>query len=228
MIPQTPPTRILSRTFALTVASVGALIALAACTHDLVAPANAPATRAAPLFSRGGNQEPEFLNAAADAPTIANPVISFTVTRSEDKIVRMYYHARAGHSDSSVFAEFRVQPQSLASWPDGHPIADGEIVTITMTLVDADRGIIEFQPSGLRFSARRPARLKVSYRYANRDVNGDGVIDARDAALMHTLHMICRETDDGPWFRIPSQTSPDLDEVESPISGFSGYALDVG
>jgi hypothetical protein len=95
-----------------------------------------------------------------------------------------------------------------------------------MTLVDPSRGIIDFQPSGLRFSASNPPQLKISYENANLDLNGDGVVDARDRLIQLTFHISVRENPADPFVPLPSVVETDLDEVESAIFGFSGYAIE--
>jgi hypothetical protein len=204
--------------------------AIASCGHDTVAPSSPlavpSAATGAARADKGRDSGPRFLRPGDSAPAIANPSITFVATKGQDVIVRMYYRpTRAGH-DSSVFAEFRVAQQALDRRPDGSAIANGESVVITMTLVDAARGIIDFEPSGLRFSSRKPAVLRISYANANRDLNGDGVVDARDLLLEQTLHIACQETPSSPWIPVPSSKTVEGDEIEASISGFSGYAID--
>jgi hypothetical protein len=206
--------------------AVAVCIAALACAGDAVSPLRQVSPTGAAQLDRGESPEPNFLSPAPGAPSIANPQIVFTAIKGQDIIARMYYRpTRIGH-DSVVYAQFRVPSQALLAAPDGHLINNGESVRITMTLVDVEHGIIDFQPSGLRFSSKNPAVLKINYTYANRDLNGDGVVDARDALLRAALHIICRETDSSPWVPIPSSNSTELNEVEAAIRGFSGYAVD--
>ncbi|MDB4878346.1 MAG: hypothetical protein JWM41_4792 [Gemmatimonadetes bacterium] len=205
---------------------------IAACGRDPISPRAAHATSSSPSLSRGSSgisgsssDDPYFLTPAPGAPSILNPVIVFTVQKGVDKVVKMYYQPRRP-GDSTVFAQFRVPQDGLASRPDGTPIANGESVQITMTLIDADKGIIDFQPSGLRFSTKHSATLKISYRFADPDLNHDGVVDFRDTLLRQMLHMICRETPNDPWTPIPSANNTDLDEVQAAILGFTGYAIE--
>ena len=207
--------------------------ALASCAHDASEPNTPRAPAASVAFDKGPGKgsgsarDPDFLHAAADAPAIANPVIVFTAVRGRDTTVRMVYqHSRHGGGGDDLFAEFRVDARSLVFRPDGRAIADGESIQITMRLVDAVHGIIDFQPSGLRFSARDPARLKISYAHTDPDINGDGMVDARDTALRRGLHLICRETPTSPWTPVPSVNDSGNDVVDAPILGFSGYAIE--
>lgn len=214
------------------------LAAFVSCGRDATAP-NAVLAPTAPAgldkgpgngSGKGSDKDPEFLESAEGTPPIANPVIVFTAVKGRDVTVRMIYErsrrGRHGGGDYDLFAEFRVGERSLAFRPDGRPIADGEPIQITMRLVDAVHGIIDFQPSGLRFSASDPARLRISYAHADADLNKDGVVDARDAALRRGLHMICRETPTSPWTPVPSINDSDDDVVGALIFGFSGYAIE--
>ncbi|MEP6495404.1 MAG: hypothetical protein ABJF01_22145 [bacterium] len=217
-------------------ALLGALTLSSACARDVAAP-NVPAVVpvVAPpgaSFRRGG-RDPDFLEPAAGAPTIANPVIQFWAVKGRDARVKMVYHSRAdrrgrdgGGGDSVVFAEFRIRDKSLARRPDGSPIANGDSVLIAMTLVDASRGIIDFQPSGLRFSAKDPASLVISFENANLDLNGDGTVDFRDRLLESTLYIAVRESLGAPWMPLPSKVNSNGQQVTTSVLGFSGYAID--
>jgi hypothetical protein len=209
-------------------ATASILSGLSACANDATAPRDSHllAPSDAAHHDVIVEDDPHFLTMSANAPAIANPVITFTATKGRDAIVKMYFHAtRAGH-DSTVFATFKVPSKALAFRPDGSPINDGESVTITMTLTDAAHGIIDFQPSGLKFSTKNPASLRISYADDDADLNGDGVVDLQDLLTVPLLHIICRESPDSPWFRIPSTLQPEAGEVEGIIYGFSGYAID--
>jgi hypothetical protein len=210
------------------------LAAFASCGRDATAP-NTVLAPTAPAGldkgpGKGSGDDPDFLESADGTPPIANPLIVFTAVKGRGVTVRMIYErsrrGRHGGGDYDVFAEFRVGEQSLAFRPDGRPFADGESVQITMRLVDAVHGIIDFQPSGLRFSAHDPATLTISYAHADADLNKDGVVDARDAVLRRGLHMICRETPTSPWTPVPSFNDSDDDVVDALIRGFSGYAIE--
>lgn len=208
--------------------------AFTSCGRDATAP-NTPRPFPAPVdLDKGPGQgsdnrsgrDPDFLQAADGAPAIANPVIVFTAVKGRDTTVSMVYQRSRRGGGNDLFAEFRVRARSLAFRPDGQPIADGESVQITMRVVDQAHGIIDFQPSGLQFSARDPARLKISYAHTDPDLNHDGVLDARDAVLRRGLHMICRESPTSPWTPVPSTNDSGNDAVDALIRGFSGYAIE--
>jgi hypothetical protein len=207
---------------------VGAAPALVACAADRVA---AP-TRSGIAVNRSSGSgrsdtasDPHFLTADPTAPTIANPVIGFWAVKGVDQSVRMVYHARPGHNDSTTFLVFRVRDRSLVSDATGAPLAAGDSVFITLTLVDPVSLAVDFQPSGLRFSQSHPASLKLEYGDVVQDYNGDGVIDSTDVAISRTFHIWRRESLLDPWSPLPSVVDTEVDEVTTDIPGFTGYAL---
>jgi hypothetical protein len=94
-----------------------------------------------------------------------------------------------------------------------------------VTLVDAERLIVDCQPAGLRFSADHPATLKMSFGEADPDVNGDGAITAADTTIERTFRIWRRESLSDPWVAQSSLVELGLDEVRSKVFGFSGYAI---
>lgn len=166
-----------------------------------------------------------FLRPAPDAPSIANPRVSFYAKRGEDRDVTIYYRPRLGQSDSTEFVEFRVNASSLQALPDGRMLHPGDSVLITLTVVDPARMIIDFQPSGLRFSSLDPAELEISFAEANDDLDGDGDVDADDERARRVLSIWRQESPGARWVRIGSVVDLELDEVEAELTGFSGYAV---
>ena len=207
----------------------------AAATRRMLGAAVAVALVAAPLAGCGSDstgpsgEKPtgdlHFLRPAPDAPPLANPQLTFTATRGVRTEQVIYYRPRAGESDSSEFLRFRVDDGSLDRRPDGTPIANGESVLITITVVDAARLIVDFQPSGLRFAADRPARLHIHFAEADHDFNDDGVVNGTDAELERELSIWRQERDGDPWTKEPSLVETELDEVEADILGFTHYAV---
>jgi hypothetical protein len=202
----------------------------AGCTGDLVAPAASPVLSRHTAATYGTTLEmdtatPHFLQPRPDAPAIANPVVSFWAKQGEDRRVRMYYHAAPGATDSTTFLELRVGNDALAAYPDGRLFARGDSVLITVTLVDAERLIVDCQPSGLRFSADDPATLKMSFGEADPDVNHDGTITAADTTLERTFRIWRRESPTDAWVAQSSLVELGLNEVRSKVFGFSGYAI---
>jgi hypothetical protein len=213
-----------------------ALLGLAACAPDTLIRADDASAHPAAASSRGvapstpgavatSTGSPQFLQPAAGAATIANPVVSFWAKRGVDRTAEMYYRRAHGGRDSVVFFSLRVRAKSLWRRPDGTAFASGDSVLITLTLVDAQKGIVDCQPSGLRFDPGTPARLKVSFAETDDDVNHDGRVNALDAALTRTFAVWRREAPTDPWIRQASIVSVGTHEVESEIGGFTGYAI---
>lgn len=166
-----------------------------------------------------------FLRPAIDAPPLANPVVSFWAKRGSDREAFLYYQPRPGRTDSSEFMRFKVPGAALDRRPDGTQIATGDSLLITIRVVDPTRLILDFQPSGLRFAAGQPAELKIKFSETDHDLNGDGVVDADDAARELQLSIWKQELPGLPWIRVASSVEVTLEQVEAKVLGFTGYAI---
>ena len=155
---------------------------------------------------------------------MANPIIAFWAVKGVNKEVRMMYHARPGHTDSTTFLFFRVRPRSLNLRPDGTPIALGDSVLITVTLVDPVALKLDFQPSGLRFAASDSAEMRLSFKETLRDLNGDGVVNHLDSDIVRSMAIWRRESPLDPWIPMPSVLLSGSYELQARITGFTGYA----
>ena len=211
---------------------VGVATVISACSADRLAAPAVLASRGAgnaasasgSTGTSGSDSVPNFLNASSTSPTIANPVISFWAKKGVDQSVRMFYHARPGHNDSTTFMIFRVRAKSLVTRPDGSAIANGDSILITATLVDAAHLKVDFQPSGLRFASSDPAVLRFNFGETVRDLNGDGVVNSLDYTIQQTFRIWRRETLLDPWQPLASLVSNEANEVQANIGGFTGYA----
>lgn len=171
------------------------------------------------------SSELHFLRLAPGAPAILDVQASFWARRGEDRELRMRYVPLPGTTESEEFLRFTVPAEALATRPDGSPIAVGDSVLITVLVVNLQQLIFEFQPSGLRFSASKPARLKVMYGHADDDLDSDGDVDAEDSTLEARIALWRRETPTLPWVRLTDMLHVESDEVEADIRGFTGFAL---
>ncbi len=165
-----------------------------------------------------------FLRATADAPPLETGMVTFWARRGEDAFAQIRYVATGNYSDRKCM-EFRIPAASLQRYPDGRSFAAGDSVRITIRVVDPDRFIFEFLPSGLRFSSGAPAQLSISYRWADRDFDGNGVIDARDGRYANSFGIWRQERDAARWTRLLDLRDAGLEEVYVPVSGFSKYAM---
>ncbi|MHB1071984.1 MAG: hypothetical protein ACYC3Q_04090 [Gemmatimonadaceae bacterium] len=166
-----------------------------------------------------------FLRPAADAPPLANTEVRFYAKRGTDREVALWYRPRPGQRDSSEFVRFKVPGAALESRPDGSRVAQGDSVLITVRVSDPSRLILEFRPSGLRFSAAAPARLKIRFADASKDLDGDGDEDASDHAAEQQLAIWRQEAAGLPWVRLTSKLEVETEQIEADLLGFSGYAI---
>ncbi|MEP6992337.1 MAG: hypothetical protein ABJA80_15505 [bacterium] len=165
-----------------------------------------------------------LLTVSISAPPLATTVASFYAVRGRNAGVDLWYRATPGRSDSTKFLEFRLDGASLDRRPDGTPIADGDSVRITLTVTDATHLIVDFQPSGLRFATRNPARLKMFFTEVGDDLDHNGRVDAEDDAIAQQLSIWRQETLGAPWFKVSSVVVKDNKELDADLAGFTGYA----
>jgi hypothetical protein len=165
-----------------------------------------------------------FLRTRAGAPPLASLSASFYAKRGESRGVTLYYHALAGETDSAKFLDFRVPAGALATSPDGRTYLPGDSVLIRVTITDPAHMVVQFEPSGLKFSPESPARLGLSFLEADNDLDQDGVVNGNDDQLRGQLAIWVQETPGGLWTKMSSALFLDLEELEVNVAGFSGYA----
>jgi len=168
---------------------------------------------------------PHFLCEADDAPSLAQSKVSFYAVRGQARSGSIWYHADPGATDSTELVRLDLGPNSLLTHPDGTPVAAGDSVLITMEVVDQDRGIVWFQPAGLRFSSSEPARMTFGYGETDDDVNGDGLVDDDDEALEAAFAIWRQQSETEPFTELPSQVNQAAERVAADIDGFTRYAV---
>ncbi len=152
--------------------------------------------------------------------------MSFWAVKGRDADVEIRYVPLPGQSSGERCLRFRLDDDSLLRRPDGSAIRAGDSVRITIRVVDYDQFHFEFLPAGLRFAPESPAELRISYRFADRDFNGDGVVNSRDEDFEFGFWR--QERAGLPWTRIGSARLHDLEEVRADLDGFTRYALAGG
>jgi hypothetical protein len=195
---------------------LGAMTGLA-CAGD--GPTNVPPVRNDTV---GG---PTFLTTAAGAPAIAASSVTLWAVKGQDREAIIWYRAVAGRPDSSKLARLRVDRRSLCNRVDGTPIADGDSLRITMTVIDPVRLEVKFEPAGLTFCSGRPAKLNLWWEHTSRDYDKDGDVDSADAALEASFSIWKRETLSSPWIKLASVLRVESDEAEAELTGFTSYLV---
>jgi hypothetical protein len=166
-----------------------------------------------------------FLRTAADAPPLASFGASFWAVRGEERELRLSYRPRLGSTDSTEFLRLRISDASLLNLPSGLPIALGDSVLITVTVIDPARMIVELQPAGLVFARNEPAELEMRYREADPDYDDDGDVDAEDDEIETRLSIWRQERIGEPWVQIGGDVRVDTDDVKADLTGFTRYAI---
>ena len=166
-----------------------------------------------------------LLSAPYGTPPLATTQVSFYAVKGRATEADVWYRAKPGRTDSTKFLAFRLGAGSLANRPDGSAIASGDSVLITLTVTDQSHFLIDFQPSGLTFSATDQPTLTVSFAACGDDLNYDGVVDATDATMQASLSVWRQEAPFQPWHKVSSTLVAPVKEVSAPLGGFTGYAL---
>ena len=160
-----------------------------------------------------------FLRLSSTAPALQATTVSFYAKKGEDREVRLRFQ------NGEDYLRFRVFASSLAQRPDGSAFAQGDSILITITVTDPTKLAADFQPSGLKFSSSAPARLQFEFGECDKDLNGDGVVNTTDSALIPLISTWRQESAGAPWVKVSSTVEIEINEVQASISGFSGYAL---
>jgi hypothetical protein len=159
-----------------------------------------------------------------DAPPLYNAEASFYAVKGRDAEARIFFQDEAG-GPGEEYLRLRVDAPSLAARPDGSAIAEGDSVLITIRVEDPAKMLFEMEPSGLAFSADRPAELKIRYQEARGDLNDDGSVNSEDDDIENTMAIWRQETPSDPFVRVGTAVVKDLEEAEAELTGFSRYAL---
>lgn len=165
-----------------------------------------------------------FARADPDAPPLDALEVSFWAKPGAARGATINY-VGIPEGKYRLCMEFVVPAGALLRHPDGRAVQPGDSVRITVRAVDPEAFRFEFSPKGLRFDPANPARLRVSYWWADRDYNGDGRRDAADRAIEESLGIWRQETPGAPWERVPTEHLPSLHEVRAGIPGFTRYAV---
>lgn len=150
---------------------------------------------------------------------------SFWAVKGDDRELEIRYLPEEPGEEGEEFLEFRVPAEGLLRRPDGTLFADGDSIRITVTVSQDGRFLFDFQPSGLQFDRDHPARLDVTYRRVDDDLDGDGDVDDDDDDLESRLRVWKQESASEPWFPVGTLHIEDFDEIEGEITSFTGFCI---
>ena len=178
--------------------------------------------------TNGDNSKPPaeltIVGLSPDAPPLYNSEASFYAVKGRNAEARIFFQDEQG-GPGEEYLRLGVDGPSLQARPDGSPIAEGDSVLITIRVVDPAKMLFEMEPSGLTFSADKPAELKIRYEEAQGDLNDDGSVDGEDDNIENTMAIWRQETPSDPFVRVGTAVVKDLEEAEAELTGFSRYAL---
>lgn len=166
-----------------------------------------------------------FIEQAGTAPPLLATRDSFYARVGSEREVRLFYQGAAPGDTGGEFMRFKVPSTGLYRKPDGSAFQAGDSILITVTVLDPARFVFEFAPAGLQFNPVEPAEISIHYGQCDKDFDGDGDVDAADAAIEPQLDLWYRQTAGALWFRVGSLQLEELDELEGDIRTFSQYAV---
>jgi hypothetical protein len=177
--------------------------------------------------SPGSERPPAELTVArlaTTAPPLEASTVSFWAIKGESAEQKLYFLDDRGQRGEE-YLSLKLENESLQLRPDGSAIAEGDSVLITITVEDPALLLFELQPTGLKFSASKPAELKIRYAHADDDLNEDGEVDGEDNHLETILGIWRQEQPGDPFVRLGSVKVEDQEELEAELTGFSRYAI---
>jgi hypothetical protein len=168
--------------------------------------------------------EIDILRIPASAPPLQQTSVSFWAKKGVSRTGKIYFENGSG-GQGSEYARLVVGANSLKALPDGTPIAVGDSVLITITVVDTTRTLFSLAPHGLQFNAWAPAKLTLFYTEADHDFDADGDEDLFDSLIELQLG-IWRQPSLGALFtELLSLLNLGAESVKSNLTKFSQYAI---
>jgi hypothetical protein len=125
------------------------------------------------------------LRQSPSAPKLETYQVSFWAVRGKETNIRVNYLA-SGKQKTKPFLHFHIRKEAMEYGVTGERIQKKDSVWMTLT-IDTVAFDVHFEPSGVRFALKQPAELTVWYTHANRDLNGDGVVDRTEKYLLDHL-----------------------------------------
>lgn len=160
------------------------------------------------------------------APPLYAVQDTFWAKVGDGRDLRLYYQGATPTELGDELLRFEVPGDGLYRKPDGTAFVAGEEILITITVVDPQRFIFKFEPTGLRFNPDNPARLRIRYGNADHDFDEDGVEDSEDAEIESRLLDVWRQPAPGAlWLKLGAVKFEEADELDTKIFTFSNYSV---
>ncbi len=154
-----------------------------------------------------------FVRAASYAPPLETSQVQVWAKAGEGRRVEIRYKKPDGSSGGDRCLEFNIPGDGLLARPGGGTFAKGDSVLITIRVMDPSTFSFEFAPAGLRFNPEHPAELRISYKWADPDRNGDGRVDDRDRDFGYEIWR--QESEGANWYRIGTSRESSLEDLRS-------------
>jgi hypothetical protein len=197
------------------------LALLAAGCSDQVGPSSAvPAL----VAQRNSGSSIPILQQSATAPALETYHVAFMAHVGQPSLVTVRYEPTAGQVVGDPFLRFEIPRNGLVAGASGIPLRRGDSIAMTLT-IDPNSFSVDFQPSGVIFAANAPARLAIWYGNANLDLNGNGILDGNDRALVDQLAIWYQLAPSAAWFKQLSRNDPTQTLVGTELYHFSEYAV---
>jgi len=136
----------------------------------------------------------------------------------------IYFRAPGG-GRGDIFAELKLDDQTLAARPDGTPFGPNDSVLIVMKVPSPNEILIELSPTGLRFDPQNPAELTLRYAATAGDLDGDGDHDDEDEDIERVIAIWRQEKPGDPFVKIGTVKLEDVGELKARLTSFSRYAI---
>ena len=165
-----------------------------------------------------------FVVQDAAAPPLYTAADSFYAKVGDGRELHLYYQDATGNRGEE-FLRFEVPGDALLRKPDGSAFQVVDSILIVVRVLDPQKFVIDFQPSGLRFNPDHPARLKIEYAHSDHDYDGDGSVTTADSTIRSELDVWRNDPPSSLWYRQSGVNFESLEELDANILSFSQYAV---
>ncbi len=177
-----------------------------------------------PLAMTVATKTVSMLRQGKTAPPLATYQVSVWAYVGRASAVSVRYLPAKGQTVGDTFLRFNIPKGGLVAGANGAPLKSGDSILVTLS-IDPTSFMVDFQPSGVLFSKTSPATLGFWYGRANPDLNGDGVVNATDQALIQQLAIWYQGGKTTGWSQQPSINDPTKQLVGTAVYHFSQYAV---